>query len=336
MREDLSTTLRFWLDRGVDGFRIDVAHGMAKPAGLPDMEITDNRLLHNTDSDLRFDNDGVHQIHRMIRSVLDEYPAAVAIGEIWVRDDERFARYLRSDELHLSFNFRLLQAGFDVGAVREAIEHSLAAVAGVGAPATWTLSNHDVPRQVSRYGGGERGYRRARAMVLVELALPGVVFLYNGEELGLPEVVLPDEALQDPVWEASGHRERGRDGCRVPLPWEGEQPPFGFSAAADTWLPIPAQWADPTVDVQLEDAKSMLSLYRHALELRAGRSETGTELEWYGAPPGCIAFRRPGGRMVCALNTSQVAVPVPPGTVLLASVALADGQLPPDAAVWLS
>ena len=336
VREDLSTTLRFWLDRGVDGFRIDVAHGMAKPAGLPDMEITDNRLLHNTDSDLRFDNDGVHQIHRMIRSVLDEYPAAVAIGEIWVRDDERFARYLRSDELHLGFNFRLLQAGFDAGAVREAIEHSLAAVAGVGAPATWTLSNHDVPRQVSRYGGGERGYRRARAMALVELALPGVVFLYNGEELGLPEVVLPDEALQDPVWEASGHRERGRDGCRVPLPWEGEQPPFGFSAAADTWLPMPAQWADRTVDVQLEDAKSMLSLYRHALELRAGRSETGTELEWYGAPPGCIAFRRRGGRMVCALNTSQVAVPVPPGTVLLASVALADGQLPPDAAVWLS
>jgi len=336
VREDLTHTLRFWLDRGVDGFRIDVAHGMAKPAGLPDMAVSDNRLLHNTNEDLRFDHDGVHQIHRMIRAVLDEYPAAMAIGEIWVRDDERFARYLRSDELHLGFNFRLLEADFDAPAVREAIEHSLAAVARVQAPATWTLSNHDTQRQVSRYGGGDTGIRRARAMALVELALPGVVFVYNGEELGLPEVALPDAALRDPVWEASGRQERGRDGCRVPLPWEGEQPPFAFSSSADTWLPMPAEWADRTVDVQLEDPHSMLSLYRRALELRAESGETGTEVEWYGAPQGCIAFRRRGGRRVCALNTSGVAVPMPAGEVLLSSVDLVDGRLPADAAVWLS
>ncbi|MEO9222223.1 MAG: alpha-amylase family glycosyl hydrolase, partial [Mycobacteriaceae bacterium] len=329
-------TLRFWLDRGVDGFRIDVAHGMAKPAGLPDMAVTDNRLLHNTDEDLRFDRDGVHEIHRLIRAVLDEYPATVTVGEIWVRDDDRFARYLRSDELHLGFNFRLLEAAFDAAAVREAIEHSLAAVARVAAPATWTLANHDAPRQVTRYGGGEAGYRRARAMALVELALPGAVFLYNGEELGLPDVVLPEESLQDPVWEASGRRERGRDGCRVPLPWEGEAPSFGFSATAETWLPMPGEWTDRTVEVQLEDADSILSLYRRALELRGELSEPATELEWFGAPGGCCAFRRRGGRLVCALNTSGAPVPLPPGEVLLSSVALADGQLPPDAAVWLS
>ncbi|MGZ4519652.1 MAG: glycoside hydrolase family 13 protein [Mycobacteriaceae bacterium] len=341
VREDLVRTLRFWLDRGVDGFRIDVAHGMAKPAGLPDMDIlesggTENQLLRNTRDDLRFDNDGVHEIHRMIRAVLDEHPATVTIGEIWVTDDERFARYLRSDELHLGFNFRLVGAAFDAGAVREAIEHSLAAVASVGAPATWTLSNHDVGRQVTRYGGGETGHQRARAMALVELALPGAIFIYNGEELGLADVALPDAVLQDPTWERSGGTQRGRDGCRVPLPWEGSEPPFAFSSTPDTWLPMPNEWAELTVDAQLEDSGSMLSLYRQALELRAELVEAGTELEWYGAPEGCVAFRRKGGHLVCALNTSEVAVSLPPGTALISSAPLADGQLPPNAAVWLA
>lgn len=341
VREDLVCTLRFWLDRGVDGFRIDVAHGMAKPAGLPDMAAdphpgdNGNQLLRSQTGDPRFDNDGVHEIHRMIRAVLDEYPATVAIGEIWVGDDERFARYLRSDELHLGFNFRLLKAEFAATDVRAAIEHSLGAVARVAAPATWTLANHDAARQVTRYGGGALGYQRARAMALVELALPGVVFLYNGEELGLPDAPLPDAARQDPVWERSGHRERGRDGSRVPLPWQGTQPPFAFSSTIDTWLPVPSEWANRTVEAQLEDADSMLSLYRRALELRAQRGETATELEWYGAPEGCVAFRRRGGRLVCALNTSEIAVPLPPGTVVLSSAPLREGWLPPDAAAWL-
>ena len=272
----------------------------------------------------------------MIRSVLDETPGAMAVGEIWVANDERFARYLRPDELHLGFNFRLVEAAPTADAVREAVEHSLAAVVAVGAPPTWTLSNHDVERQVSRYGGGEQGTRRARAMALVELALPGAVYLYNGEELGLPNVDLPDEALQDPVWERSGRTERGRDGCRVPLPWEGTAPPFGFSASSQTWLPVPAEWAELTVEAQLEDPGSMLSLYRGALEIRTQRPQiSSTELEWYGAPAGCLAFRRKGGGLVCALNTSDDPVPIPPGEVLLSSVPLVDGLLPPDAAVWL-
>lgn len=336
---DLAETLRFWLARGVDGFRIDVAHGMAKPPGLPDMDtqlLADNQLLANGEGDPRFDHDGVHEIHRMIRSVLDETPGAMAVGEIWVANDERFARYLRPDELHLGFNFRLVEAAPTADAVREAVEHSLAAVVAVGAPPTWTLSNHDVERQVSRYGGGEQGTRRARAMALVELALPGAVYLYNGEELGLPNVDLPDGALQDPVWERSGRTERGRDGCRVPLPWEGTAPPFGFSTSAQTWLPVPAEWAELTVEAQLEDPGSMLSLYRGALEIRAQRPKiSSTELEWYGAPAGCLAFRRKGGGLVCALNTSDEPVPIPPGEVLLSSVPLVDGLLPPDAAVWL-
>jgi alpha-glucosidase len=338
---DLEQTLRFWLDRGVDGFRIDVAHGMAKPAGLPDMSVpigTSPGLLETRVADPRFDADGVHDIHRMIRKVIDKYPARMAVGEIWVADDVAFARYIRPDELHLGFNFRLLQAGFDADSVREAIEHSLLAVQGSPAPATWTISNHDTVRPVTRYGGGEVGLARARAMALVQLALPGAVYLYNGDELGLPNVELPDWVLQDPVWRRSGHAERGRDGCRVPLPWEGTTPPYGFSPTPGTWLPMPNDWAGHTVATQIEDPNSTLSLYRQALELRTGHTGfTGTELEWYGAPPGCLAFRRKGGGLICGLNTSATQVAMPLGQVLLASgpLPLSGDALPPDTAVWL-
>ncbi|MFS8099480.1 glycoside hydrolase family 13 protein [Lentzea alba] len=338
VRADLEHTLRFWLDRGVDGFRIDVAHGMAKPEGLPDMEIHAQApgVLSDDAHDPRFDNDGVHEIHRMIRKVMDGYPGTMAVGEIWVKDDERFAAYVRPDELHLGFNFRLVEAGFDADAVRSAIEHSLGAVALSGTPATWTLSNHDVVRHVTRYGGGALGEQRARAMTLVELALPGVIYLYNGEELGLPNVELPDWALQDPTWERSGHTERGRDGCRVPIPWEGTTPPFGFSTAVNTWLPQPNEWDHLTAEAQLEDPGSMLSLYREALEHRKSNAGfAGEELEWYGAPPGCFAFRRKGGGLICALNTSGASVPLPPGQVLLSSGPMDGDQLPPDTAVWL-
>jgi alpha-glucosidase len=342
---DLERTLRFWLDRGAAGFRIDVAHGMAKPDGLPDFEFGERPPPGSLpDVDPRFDHDEVHEVHRMVRKVLDEYQGRVGIGEIWVKDNEAFARYVRPDELHLGFNFRLAAAPFDAAEIREAIEHSLDAVATVGVPPTWTLSNHDVPRQVTRYGGGTLGQARARAMALVELALPGTVFLYNGEELGLPDVELPPQARQDPMWERSGHAV-SRDGCRVPVPWQGTEPPYGFSpdeAGTSTWLPMPADWARYTVERQLEDPGSMLSLYRSALELRRTHpafeqrnGEVATALEWYGAPPGCFAFRRKGSGLVCALNASGEAVPLPPGKLLLASAPLANGALPTDAAAWL-
>ena len=336
---DLEKTLRFWLERGVDGFRIDVAHGMAKPRGLPDAQPDQlGRVEGNSGPDIRFDHDEAHDVHRMIRSVVDEYPDRTLIGEIWVEDDDRFGRYLRPDELHLGFNFRLTTAPFDAESIREAIEHSMAAVAKVGATPTWTLSNHDVVRPVTRFGGGELGLRRARAMALVELALPGAIFVYNGEELGLPSVVLPDEVLQDPVWERSGHTRRGRDAHRVPVPWEGGTPCYGFTRAETSWLPMPSDWHGLTVEAQLEDASSTLSLYRHALDLRRSHPGfIGDELEWYGAPEGCFAYRRPGSTLVCALNTSTVTVPLPPGDPLVCSAPLTeDGQLPPDTAVWLA
>ena len=335
--DDLEKTLRFWLERGVDGFRIDVAHGMAKPPGLPDMEITDSTLLRISDDDPRFNHQGVHDIHRAIRSVLDDYPGAVSIGEVWVEDNARFAEYLRADELHLGFNFRLLQADFDAAEIRDAIENSLAAVALEGAMPTWTLESHDAERTVTRYGGGETGLARARAMAQVMLALPGAAFIYNGEELGLPNVDLPDEALQDPVWERSGHTRRGRDGCRVPLPWGGDAPPFGFSAEPADLVADPAGvvGADGR-DASWTRPDSTLSFFRRALELRRSRAEfDGMAIEWLKSERDGLVFRLVGGGLVCVLNAGRRPMALPDGELILASAAVVDGKLPPNAAAWL-
>ncbi len=332
--EDLAKTLRFWLDRGVDGFRIDVAHGMAKPSDLPDMRNPDLPMLTLDDDDPRFNHDGVHDIHRRIRTVLNDYPHAVTVGEIWVFDNDDFAKYLRPDELHLGFNFRLVRAKFDAANVHEAIENSLAAARLADSTPTWCLSNHDVVREVTRYGDGQLGLQRAKAMALVMLALPGPVFVYNGEELGLPNVDLPDEVLQDPTWERSGHQERGRDGCRVPMPWAGTEPPFEFSATPDTWLPMPAQWATLTVEAQEADPDSTLSFFRRAIQLRHGRTVFGEPtVELLDASANVLTFRC-GDGVVCVLNTGSRPIPLPDGELLIASAPTGD-TLPPNSAAWL-
>jgi alpha-glucosidase len=293
-------------------------------------------LADHGPGDHRFDQDGVHLVHRRIRAVLDRYPGTMAVGEVWVSDDDRLAQYLRDDELQLAFNFKLLTADWDAEALRQAVTHSLATVANTPAPACWVLSNHDRPRHVTRYGDGAVGLRRARAAALLQLALPGAAYLYNGDELGMPDVDLPDEALQDPIWERSGHTERGRDACRVPMPWSGAEPSYGFSTRRDTWLPMPEGWAGLTAAAQAADPASIQSLYRAALALRRASSGFGDEdLEWLPAPAGCLAFRRSGG-LVCLVNLSGEAVPLPEGRVLLASAGLGDGTLPGDAAVWLT
>jgi alpha-glucosidase len=334
---DLEQTMRFWLDRGVDGFRIDVAHGMAKPEGLPDMVLREDvgLLEDHGPGDLRFDQDGVHAVHRRIRTVLDDYPGTMAVGEVWVSDDVRLAQYLRDDELQLAFNFKLLTADWTAQDLRDAVTDSLSAVAGTPAPACWVLSNHDRPRHVTRYGGGPVGLRRARAAALLQLALPGAAYLYNGDELGMPDDELPDEALQDPIWERSGHAERGRDACRIPMPWAGSEPPYGFSSSSSTWLPMPEGWAALTAEAQTGDPASIQSLYRSALRLRAtSPAFAGEGFDWLPGPDGCLAFRRPGG-LVCLVNLSGSALPLPEGRVLLASADLGDGVLPDDTAVWL-
>ena len=334
--DDLEKTLRFWLERGVDGFRIDVAHGMAKPPGLPDSDV-EMRPRMLSDGDPRFNHPNVHAIHRNIRRVMDDYPEAVTIGEVWVFDNASWAEYLRADELHLGFNFRMVRAEFDVTEIRHSIENTLAAAAIENATPTWTLENHDVVRAPSRYGGGAVGLDRARAMALVALALPGAVFLYNGQELGLANVELPDEALRDPTWERSGHTVRGRDGCRIPIPWRGDTPPFGFSATADTWLPMPPEWESLTVEKQLLNADSTLSFFQHALVIRRSRVEfAGDNVDWLDAPRDTLAFARGDDGLRCVLNTGKQPLPLPDGEVLLASAPTDDGMLPANAAVWLA
>ncbi|HEY3736699.1 MAG TPA: alpha-amylase family glycosyl hydrolase [Jatrophihabitans sp.] len=336
--------LRFWLDRGVDGFRIDVTHGIAKPAGLPDMDpaLVEQLNRHEHDShmaagkDLRFDNDGVHEYHRMFRRILDSYPGdRMAVGEAWIPDPKRLAMYVRPDELNLTFNFELVDAKWDAGSYKEAINDSMAALAEVGAPCTWVLANHDVDRTVTRYGGGEAGLARARAAALVTLSLPGAVYVYNGDELGLSNVELPDEALQDPTWARSGHTDRGRDGERVPMPWSGDKPPYGFGTdAAATWLPQPDDWASFTAEAEDRSPESTLNLYRRALALRASLPELlGGGFEWGDSAVGVLVYRRDGVTVV--MNASPVATPLPAGELLICSTPLVGGELPTDAVAWV-
>jgi alpha-glucosidase len=344
---DLDKTLRFWLDRGIDGFRVDTAHGMCKrldggaavrgPAAQGPPAQAPPARDPSTPDDPRFDVDEVHDVHRMIRATLDDYPQRVAVGAVAARTRERFARYVRADELHLAVDARLAAVRFDADELRATIEDTLDAVDAVGAAATWALSDHDVARPASRYGGGPVGLARARAMALVQLALPGAVYLYNGDELGLPDAEVPDDARRDAVGRPADH---GRDGCRVPQPWDADLPAYGFTTGVP-WLPLPDSYAALSAAAQLEDTGSTLSVYRRALELRrlhpgfAGGA-AGPALEWFGAPDGCLAFRRAGTTLVCALNTSTEPVPLPPGDALLASGPLDDGLLPPDTAVWLA
>ncbi|TCJ79827.1 UNVERIFIED_ORG: alpha-glucosidase [Dietzia maris] len=336
--DDLERTLRFWLDLGVDGFRIDVAHGLAKPDDLADLpDDVEIAQLVVDPRDARWDRPGVHDIHRRIRRVLDDYPGAAAFGEVWVGPTERFARYLRPDELHFAFHFALTGAPFDARALREAIDSTLEAARVSRAAPTWALSNHDVVREVTRYGNGAVGTARARAMLLVTLALPGIAFVYNGAELGLPsDYAIPHDRLTDPTWERTGHAEMGRDHCRVPIPWEGDRPPYGFSTADDTWLPMPEGWSHLTVAAQREDPDSVLSLYRSAIGIRQSWPTADTDaIDWESELDGCQAFRREGGGILCMINTSPRTVPLPGGEILLASGPLDGRDLPPDTAVWL-
>ncbi|RCV50576.1 glycoside hydrolase family 13 protein [Marinitenerispora sediminis] len=340
---EFDDVLRFWLDRGVDGFRIDVAHGMVKDPALPD--ILPGQQAGMLDGHTRlpyFDQDGVHEIYRHWRQIIDAYDDRAMVAEAWVEEASRVARYLRADELHQAFNFEYLTAPWKAGALRDVVEASLAANGAVGAPTTWVLSNHDVTRHVTRFGGGELGTRRARAATLLMLALPGSAYLYQGEELGLPEVTdLPEETLQDPTWERSGRTERGRDGCRVPLPWEGSEPPFGFGPPdSRPWLPVPAEWRTLSRAAQEADPGSTLSLYTAALHLRRELEALGDgTLTWLDAPEDVLWFGREPG-FGCAVNLGDTPVRLPlEGKVLLSSgpVSAQDGTLtlPPDTAVWL-
>jgi alpha-glucosidase len=366
VRAEFLDILRFWFDRGVDGFRIDVAHGLVKDPALPDLGVDGEHILGPTtrDDHPHWDLPGVHEIYRGWRALADSYhPPKVFVAEAWVANATRLAAYLRPDELHTAFDFDFVRAPWVATQLRATAASSLAAHDAVGAPVMWVLSNHDITRHVTRFGRPqsvtgdadlrgvhgvvdvELGRRRARAALLLELALPGGVYLYQGEELGLEEVEdLPDELLQDPTWKRSGHTERGRDGCRVPLPWTAAGPSLGFGRSAP-WLPQPAGWTALSVERQEHDPTSMLALYRRTLRLRRDvpglGAGDGSCLQWWDLGPDVVAFRREPG-FACLVNTGDTPVPLPEGEVLVSSdpeldTAAASGarQLPPDSTVWL-
>lgn len=344
VRAEFDDVLRFWLDLGADGFRIDVAHGMVKAAGLPDVGDAPQSRLLGRGKVPYFDQDGVHDIHRSWRRLLDSYPGErIGVAEAWAPSLERLAGYVRPDELHQVFNFDYMRTGWDAGALRSVIEKSLASTGSVGAPTTWVLSNHDVQRHVTRYGDGELGRRRARAAALLTLALPGSAYVYQGEELGLPEVLdIPVELVTDPQFESI---KGSREGCRVPLPWSGDEPPFGFGSGGG-WLPSPPEWKSLTVEAQQDDDASMLNLYREALRIRRDHPALGDgDLRWLDGPPNCLVFERSGHSdgpgMLCAVNTGDRSVQITArGSLLLSSGPIRteeqDAILPPNTAAWWS
>lgn len=333
--------LRFWLDRGVDGFRVDVAHGLHKEASLRDQvrpektkRTAESMVERVLNDEPMWDQPEVHEVYRRWRKVLDSYPGdRMAVAEAWTQTAASMAMFIRPDELHQAFNFGWLGTPWSAEAFAEVITDSIQAVAAAASAPTWVLSNHDVERHPTRYGGGPVGLARGRAATLAMLALPGSAYLYQGEELGLEQVEVPPEARQDPTWFRTG--QPGRDGCRVPLPWSGDTPPYGFGGpdGAQPWIPQPADWAALTVEAQQADPDSTLAFYRRALAARREVFAGAEEATVASVDDDVLVVRRAGVTVV--LNAGTYPAALPQGEVLVASGPLPGGVLPPDTAAWV-
>jgi alpha-glucosidase len=358
VRAEFRDILRFWLDRGVDGFRVDVAHGLIKAEGLPDF--TPDHEGGSMGGDATevpyWGQPGVHDVWREWHEVLAAYDGDRALcAEAWLPTVEQTALWVRPDEMHQAFNFHYLETEWDAAALRSVIVESLEEYGAVGAPSTWVLSNHDVVRHASRLaltaenpqGAGigpkspgkpdpVKGLHRARAATALMLALPGSSYLYQGEELGLPEVIdLPDDARQDPTWFRTEGERYGRDGCRVPIPWTADAPAYGFNSTGASWLPQPAEWAELAHDVQIDDPASTLTMYRALLAERRSRNLGAGHIEWLdGFGDDVVALRNRG--LIVIANLGDDAVQLPEGEVLVASGPLDGDRLPTDTTVWIA
>lgn len=352
VRTQFIEILKFWLDRKIDGFRVDVAHGLIKKAGLPDY--FPPKKPRGMPATPFWGQPEVHEIYRTWRKLIDEYPGEkLFVAEAWVSPMKKLANWVRPDEMQQAFNFAYLGTPLKAGRLKSVINNSIAAFGQVGAPSTWVLSNHDVVRHASRFGmdvdypqgdgigpkspvkpDRELGLKRARAATLLMLGLPGGSYLYQGEELGLPEDIdLPDAARQDPTWARTKHKRYGRDGCRVPLPWTPDGETFGFNNSTESWLPQPSFWADYARSIQEGDPTSTLELYRLALSTRKAKSLGEGQLRWLeGYPRTVLAFQN--GAVIVIANFGKKNISLPRGEVLVASGQLTDG-LPPNTTVWI-
>ena len=349
-------TLRFWLDLGADGFRVDVALGLCKDMTYPDIDDPEGLILalradldDGSEESMRkrrrvansavLDRDEVQDVYRGWRALMDTYPGErMAVCEAWL-PPERAARSVAPATLHQIFNFDFLAAPWDAARIKAVIESTIAGLRDVGAPATWCLSNHDSARVPTRLGGGEQGLRRARAMALIAHVLPGSVYVFQGEELGLTDVDLPDDARQDPVYFRTNGEQKGRDGARVPIPWSGDAPPYGFSTTTQTWLPMPAGWSASTVAAESEDPSSTLAQYRTMLRLRHQDPALVNDSMDVTLEGSLLTITR-GNSLACIVNFGTTDQTVG-GTVLVASssdVVERDGSvtLPADCGAWLS
>ena len=345
---DFERTLRFWMDRGVDGFRIDVAHGLYKDKALrdnpkPPYPQPGATAYQSLEQRYNWDQPEVHNVFRRWRQIAEEYPGdRVLIGEVFLFAPDKVAPYLRDDELHLAFNFLLFGAEWKAKRFRESIERCLKALSQMEATNTWVLSNHDFTRHVTRFGGGEAGIARAAAAALLMLGLPGTTFLYMGEELGLEEAVVPDDRREDPVFFRTRGAAKGRDGCRVPIPWEPEPPGFGFSA--DPWLPFPEEWGERSVERLRDDPESILHLYRKVIAIRKDLSSlNGTDFHWIEAGVNCVGFERRSadGRSLifCNFSSKPRRISIPGSLIVASDDATHDGKtlrLPGNSAAWIA
>ena len=353
---EFDDTLRFWFDRGVDGIRIDVAQGMIKQRGYPDVLDSKDPALLDPHARPYFDQPEVHEVYRRWRKIADSYdPPRVFVAEAWLDTPEKRARYLRADELHTGFNFDLLTAEWDGNKWRDIIDSSMAADALVGAPTTWVTENHDVRRSPTRYGGRvvhrevaspahvALGRVRAVAAMYTILALPGTTYLFNGQELGLEEVIdLDDAEREDPHFHRTKGEHLGRDGCRVPMPWRASGTNFGFSPsnAKKSWLTQPVSWSALSVEAQEGARGSTLNRVRAATAVR--RTQPALQrgsFEWVRemCVDGVVAFRRAvagSPSVVCVANMSANPTSPVVGTVLCSSNEVSGGIVPPDTTAW--
>ncbi|AXJ10212.1 alpha-amylase family glycosyl hydrolase [Arthrobacter sp. PM3] len=333
--------LRFWFDKGVDGLRIDVAHALFKADGLPDSP-SEGGVVDGLRSNPQVsDQEDVHGVYRRWRTLAEKYePHRLLVGEVNL-EPARAARYTRADEMHQAFAFAFVKLGWDAEAWAAVGNELEAARLEHGAAPTWALENHDIVRSVTRFGGGSLGAPRAQAALVALLGLPGAAYLYQGQELGLPEVDVPVEARVDPMWARGGVC---RDGARVPLPWtEDASLNHGFSlgeSIADPWLPVPAGWGTHAVERQEQDPTSPLNLTKAALELRRQLWKN----EVFTTDDGGTWRVEPGNLLICERNEHFLVavamgtepVKLPAGTVLLSAAPLTeDGWLQPNNAVWV-
>ena len=360
--EFFHSVLRFWLDRGVDGFRVDVPHALIKEPGLPDVEEASSSMTGSDDAPKEdkphphWGQDGVHEIIRGFRKINDEYHNRAMCAEAWILPLSKMAKWVRPDEYHQAFNFAYLETPWDASKLKAVVDESISEFGKVGAPSTWVLSNHDVIRHVTRLsydqipkqGDGigpkypqpdeAKGLRKGRAATAFMLGLPGSSYIYQGEELGLPEhTTIEDQYREDPTFFRTKGERVGRDGCRVPIPWESDAPAFGFNSTGKSWLPQPENYRGYARDAQRGVPGSTLELYKQLIRVRKEHNLGNGSLSWVEdlCDESLLVYENSGVRVIA--NFGPDSFNLPEGEILVTTQhdLRVEGVLEHDQVAWI-